>query len=146
MQFVKPKEVVLPLPSGETLIVKARLNTGEQRERFDRMVSTVNGRPVVDPMKVGHASVLAYLLDWTVTDEGRPVPIRGLSPDELTRVLNNLESEDYRTIIQAIDAHEKAQDALWEAQKKTTPTGAIASSATLPSPSAATGPITTSVN
>jgi hypothetical protein len=68
---------------------------------------------------MGRATVLAYLVDWTLTDEGEPVPIRGLSVDELGAVVDNLEGPDFREVREAIEAHERRESEAREAEKKT---------------------------
>lgn len=141
-RFVTPDTDVLTLANGDTLVVKRRLNTGELRRRFlamyDQERTNGDGRPRTDPIKTGICTIVAYLLDWSVTNHGRPVVIRDQSPDAVTAALEQLEYDDYREILTAIEAHERRQDELRAAEKKTQDTG-NESPATLPSPFAVVG-------
>ena len=141
-RFVHPASVVLQISQGDSLTVKARLNTGEQRAMFARMYRTPeNGSPTahLDPMAVSMARVTAYLLDWTFTnDQGHLVEIRDRPVAEVEDALNALDPDDFVEIRQAIDAHIARLEAARAAEKKTQP-GAPASSAIGTSPDAVTG-------
>ena len=133
-RFARPEVTVLTLANGDTLTVKRRLTAGEQRAMFARMYRTVDGVTKVDGLEVDRATVVGYLLDWSLTDdEGQPVPIRGLPPDELAIVVDGLTPEDFKEISAAIDAHSEAMSAVRQAEKKT-PLGDTASPSTSPSP------------
>ena len=140
-RFVRPETVVLALAGGETLVVKRRLNTGEERALAAAMMrAPTNGddRPRVDPLKVGVETVLAYLLDWTLTDDGRPVPIREQPPENVRALLDALDYESFREIRAAIERHVTREAEARAEEKKSQATGS-ASSATSPSPSVAAG-------
>jgi hypothetical protein len=108
-RFVRPETVTLTISDGDTLTVKRRLNSGEERALFARMYTAgVNGQLKVNPFQTGIAIVTAYLLDWSLTDDGKRVPIAELSVDELTRVLDGLDPTTYGEIRQAIEAHDNA--------------------------------------
>jgi len=142
-RFVRPVVDVLRLANGDTVTVRRRLNTGEERAMYRRM-STVNGDGglTIDDLAVGPAKVTAYLLDWTLTDDdGQPVMIRDLSLEELARVVDNLDPDDFREIRDAIDGHIDRQAAA-RAEEKKVRSGETPSSVTLPSPVAAAGPST----
>lgn len=139
--FVRPDSVVLALAGGATIIVKRRLNTGEQHALAAAMMrapTTPDERPRVDPLKVGLETTLAYLLDWTLTDDGRPVPIREQAPEAVRAALNALEYDVYQEIRAAIDAHVLRQDLARAEEKKSQDTGSP-SSASSPSPSDVVG-------
>jgi hypothetical protein len=124
-RFQRPDTATLTLANGDTLIVRRRLNSGEQRAAFGRLYSAgVDGALRVDPLQVDMATVTAYLLDWHLKDDD--VPIRGLSMEDLTATLNNLTPEDFIEIKQAIEAHEMAMNIERE-EKKMLPAGANAS-------------------
>ena len=126
-RFVKQTEIRLPLSDGDYLIVKERLNMGEDRDRTGAMVS-VNpyGRREVDPLKYPLATVQAYLVDWSLTDdEGRIMPIRHAPPEEVAAILTTLDPDDFQEILAAIEAHETRVTAAREEKKRTT--GATAS-------------------
>jgi len=129
-RFVKPETAVLTLDDGEKLIVRRRLNIGQHTQRMARMYAAGVEDPsklTVKLLEVGRATVLAYLLDWTLTDDdGAPVVIRGLSPEDLTIVLDTLSADAFGEIRKAIDGHEARDAAARDAEKKTIPTGVSA--------------------
>jgi hypothetical protein len=138
-RFARPDVTVLKLANGDTLTVKRRLTAGEQRAMFARMYHSVNGSLKVNTLQVGAATCLAYLLDWTLTDDdGQLVEIRGMAPDDLAVVLDSLTPEDFKEISQAIDAHSTAMEDARDQEKKTAP-GAAASSSISDSPVSSAG-------
>lgn len=145
-RFNRPATTKLALSNDDWLLVKKKLSYGEQRQAFGRRYITgVDGRVRIDPVNVGMVTVTAYLLDWSLTRDGEPVPIRGISLDELTMILDNLEPEAFAEIRDAIERHEIAMAAeAEEAKKKTagTPTSAPISR----SPSAVAGGLSGSAN
>lgn len=130
-RFVKPETVTLTLENGDRLIVKKELTCGEQRAANARIyVMGDDGRRRVDPLLIGLGTVIAYLVDWTFTDDaGQIVPIRGLSFDDLIPILDGLDPESFAEMRAAIEAHEIAMIAARE-EKKRIPTGASAPGAT----------------
>jgi hypothetical protein len=134
-RFVKGKTTVLTLANGDTLIVKERLNQGEERESISR----VRG----DRTRSALCIVVAYLLDWTLKDE-QP-PIFGLSDDDKEKVIDNLDPDDFDEIKAEIFEHErKVQTARDEAKKIRD--GVIESSAISSSPGTMAGPTTPSTS
>jgi hypothetical protein len=119
-RFVRPDTAVLTISRGDTLIVKRRLNAGEQRARFARMsLSGVDGSLNVNRLQVGLATITAYLLDWSLTDDSqRPVVIRDLSEPDLAAKLDALDPESFSEIREAIEAHEAAMEAERAVEKK----------------------------
>lgn len=146
-RFVQPETTWLTLSNGDRLLVKKRLNAGEQRAAHARMyVAGINGETRVNPLQVGLAMTTAYLLDWTLTDnEGKAVEIRGMSPEDIGRVLDSLSPEDFGEINDAVAKHEQAMQAEREAQKKTL-SSVSGSSVTGPSLDASGSLSTQSVN
>ena len=144
--FITPETDRLDLSDGQWILVKRRLNRGELREAYARMyLAGADGSLKVNPLATGVAMVTAYLLDWSLTDDaGKPVAIRGLSPDNLTSILDCLDPERFGEISAAIDAHIDAVDAA-RAQEKKLRNG-DAGATTSPSPSGVAGRLTTSVN
>jgi len=134
-RFTPADVTVLKLANGDTLTVKRRLTAGEQRAMFARMyVRNGEGRVTVDDSDIGLAMMLAYLVDWSLTDDhDQPVPIRGLPPDELAVLLDSLTPEDFQEMSAAIGAHGAAMEAFRRDEKKT-PAGDTASPQTSPSP------------
>lgn len=126
-RFVRPDTRILTLADGDRLIVKQQLNAGEQRAAFNRLYTQgPDGKLRVDPMATGLNLILAYLIDWTVSDDDGPVPIRGLEGEELTAILNRLDPASFTEIKEAIERHEMAV-AAERAEKKTTATSETAS-------------------
>jgi hypothetical protein len=119
-RFVRPETVNLTLEGGDRLTVRKRLSAGQQRARLATCYITgPDGQARPDVFAMGRATILAFLVDWTVTDEGEPVPIRGLSIDELGAVIDNLEGPDFREVREAIEAHERRENEARELEKKT---------------------------
>lgn len=132
--FVRPEVVRLPLSRGRWIDVKKRLNAGESRKMFARVVKemTAGAKAVLDPEKVGLTQLQSYILGWSFTDdEGHPVPFT-------VDALDNLDPDLYSEMIKAIEQHEEKQTAERE-KEKNGQSGVTASSATLSSPSVATG-------
>jgi hypothetical protein len=131
-----PETEKLELKNGDWLLVKKRLNTGEQRAIFERMVKHMSpGEKVeLDPKQVGHSQAVEYLIDWgTFVDAAnKPLVIRGKSADEISAILNSLDPEDYIEIRDAIEAHVDLMDKARLAEKNDL-AGGSASPATLPS-------------
>lgn len=118
----------MPLSGGETITIRKRLTAGEARERVERWTKVVTdpqtGVTILEqiPTRRRLATVTAYLLDWTLTDDaGRLVDLRAAATiAELETILeNNLEPEAFHEIGETIEAHEVAMIAEREAQKKT---------------------------
>jgi hypothetical protein len=128
-RIVRPDLVVLPLSAGDTITVKKRLSSGEERKMIRRGISyTAEGVRSFDPIDGGVSKILAYLVDWTFHGlDGTLVPIRDQPPSVV-------EAE----VLRAIEAHEATMTAEREAEKKTQ-SGAPASSVISPSPAAAAG-------
>jgi hypothetical protein len=96
------------------------------------MYARQNGETVVLPSS-SDALIVAYLVDWSAKDEqGRPVPLRGLSPSEVQDRLDALEHDAVLELRAAITEHEQAMRDEVQAQKKMAG-GATASVPTLPS-------------
>lgn len=116
-RFVRPETVRLDISNGDWLLVKKRLNAGEQRQVYARLMKPVTGTLAggasqtfeLDPVKATLSNILGYLLDWSLTDdEGKPVVIRGKSETEIIAALDALEGESFAEIQRAIADHETA--------------------------------------
>lgn len=119
-RFVRPETRVLKISHGDTLTVRRRLNRGEEAAMFARMyVAVEGGGSRVNRLQIGLATVVAYLLDWSLVDgEERKVEIDGKSADELEAILNALDPADFAEIRDAIDAHVAEMDAERSAGKQ----------------------------
>jgi hypothetical protein len=139
-RFVTPETVTLHLSDGDTITIRRRLNTGEQRAMFAHWsVPGADGKPTVNWLAVGPATVGAYLLDWSVTDpSGAPVVIKGQPYDVIVAAFDHLEPEDSTEIRAAIDAHIEAEAAA-RAEEKKTRNAAPSDGAISPSPFAVAG-------
>jgi hypothetical protein len=131
--FVQPERVRLDLGDGYWIDVKKELNVGELRSAGQAAAGAVNPegwfRPNLE--MAGLAQIVAYLIDWNLTDaQGKVPPIEGNDAAKLAaikampqRLLNLLDS--------AIEQHILATMETDEAQKKMT-TGAADSEVILP--------------
>ena len=146
-RFVRPDTTTLKISHGDTLTVKRRLNAGEQREVFAKMSRELDdGSLRSKPLEVGITLVIAYLVDWSLTDDdGTHVEIRGKSAVELRAVLDELEPDAFEEIRLAINAHVDAQATIRDAEKNGTG-GGSESPATSPSLVAVTGATSGSPN
>jgi hypothetical protein len=120
-RFVRPQTKTITLANGDQLIVRERLTAGEARAQFARMyVSNGDGGWHRNPTMLGLGPILAYLLDWTLTDDaGSRVEIRDLSPADLLQVIDSLDTESLNEIRTAIEAHEAAMTTERDQEKKT---------------------------
>lgn len=133
-RVVRPETTRLDISGGDWLIVKRRLNAGEQRRQFARMYRDHSGgRLTVDPLQTGMALVLAYLLDWSLVDEtGAVIDIRDSDDATKEAALDAIDYDSFVEIKDAVQAHDKANDAETDALKKMA-SGATSSASTLPS-------------
>jgi hypothetical protein len=139
-RLVRPELVVLPLSAGDTITVKQRLSSGEERAMIRRGLSySATGARTFDPINGGVAKILAYLVDWSFQGlDGARLVIHDQPASVVESALDLLEPESYSEILRAIEAHETAMAAARAAEKKTL-TGAPVSSATSPLPAAVAG-------
>lgn len=133
-RFVRPETLNLKLSDGDWLLVKRRLNSGEQRAAFARMyLAGIDGTLRVNPLQAGMARITAYLLDWSLTDDdGKPVVIREQPIDSVVAALDSLSPEDFAEVTGAIEKHEQAM-AAESAEKKRIRAGEPTSAPTSPS-------------
>lgn len=139
-RFITPEDKILPLSKGDTITVRKRLNYGEQRAMFARMYAVgVDGELKTNPMGIGLSTVLAYLIDWTFTDDhGKRVVIADQPIETVLSTLDALDPHSFAEIRHAIEQHEVAVEAERAAEKKG-PDGERSAPATSPSPFAAAG-------
>jgi hypothetical protein len=148
-RFVQGGTRQLELSEGDWIRVKRRLTAGESRAAMARMYTvTGDGSRVFNYEMVGLSTILAYLIEWNVTDaSGRIAPLTGPNGDDplvfAAATLDQLDPESYDEILQAVKQHERDMIAERVAEKKTR-RGALTSSATSSSPDTITGPTSTS--
>lgn len=147
-RVLPPAVTVLKISEGDTLTVRRRLNAGEQRAMFARRYRTnPDGTLTVDPLTIGISTILAYLVDWSLTDlQGNLIVINGQPDEVVMAALDSLDPDAYAEIRKAIEAHEDAMAAEREAAKKKTAPGTETPGAILPSPVVAAGVSSGSVN
>lgn len=145
-RFVEPETERLTISDGDFLDVKKRLNHGEHDDYLARLAPhQVPGEPVqMNTKNLRTSKVIAYLLGWSLTHKGKPIPYStDMSEQARVDAVNSLDRRSFKEIYDAIDKHEDKSDAE-DAAKNTTGGGANASKAISPSPSDAAGPMTTS--
>src|SRR5262245_35300192 len=85
-RVVVPDTVKVPISDGDWIILKTQLNAREYREMMARLVdvnvkldnpAALKDTAVkIDPLAAGESSVLAYLVEWSLTDpQGLPIPL-----------------------------------------------------------------------
>lgn len=146
-RFVRPDTKTLSISGGDTLTVKKRLNHGETTAAYERMSRvTPNGSLKVDPLKMGSANILAYLVDWSLKDDdGQLVEIKGAPVDVVSDALDSLDEPSFQEIKAAVEAHAIAMEGERVAEKNGQD-GAIVDAAISPLPSGVTGASSGSVN
>jgi hypothetical protein len=139
-RMVRPETTTLQISGGDWLLVKKRLNNGEQRAMFARMyLEGSDGALHVNPLQTGISKVLAYLVDWSLTDlQGKQIVILNQSIDAVICGLDAIDPDSFAEIKTAIETHEAAMRAERE-QEKNAQAGETTSAATSPSLSAAGG-------
>lgn len=152
-RVVRPSQKTLQLSQGDWIAVRTKLSTGERHDSYEHMylrnpdgsyVTTGEGRLVVGPANSQVATILAYLLDWSLTaPDGEPLVIRGQSLDVVKSMLRSIDEDSFNEIRDAINVHEQAVT-IERAAQKNVRGGAKESAAISPSPSAAAGPSTKS--
>ena len=108
-RVTRPETHTLTLGSGETLLVKKRLNAGERREMMAEWRDPVTNR--MDGLRTGRATALAYLLDWDLKDDisGEALSMKDaktgarLSNPEISSIMDSLDSDDAKEIERLID-------------------------------------------
>jgi hypothetical protein len=127
-----PEEVRIELPTdGDWILVKKYLTWGEARDSEVRLfkAGVKPGELRVDPAQIGATLVVAYLLDWSLTDaDGNPILVRRKGEEAILAALRALDQDKGNEIIAAVTKHDAAMTAAIEAEKKD-PAGATASSA-----------------
>lgn len=92
---------------GEWVDVKAELNAGETRRIYTDLVKDFHAgeRATLDPRQVGLTKMLNYIVAWSFTDAmGHAVPFSATA-------LENLDTDTYAEVSEAIDAHDTAVEA-----------------------------------
>src|SRR3954464_12266481 len=107
--FVRPEPIRLSLSGGHYIDIKKRLNHGEREDMYARIAPyVVPGEPAhMNRREVRTAKVLTYLVGWSLTDEGMPVPMSAvLSEADRLDTIRSLDPDRFDEIHGAIEAHE----------------------------------------
>jgi hypothetical protein len=135
MQWYRvPEDHRIELPGNQWLLVKKHLTAGEERDIMAHMMKRfLAGQPAeLDPHQVQIAQCVVYLIDWSIPDAaGKPVVIRDQPYDVVAAALNNMQSDAFAIIREAIEAHAAAMLAERDYEKKVQP------GAPVPSPTSA---------
>lgn len=116
VRYRLPETTKLEISNGDWLLVKKRLTAGEYQRHLQLYLTTEHK---VDGTLVGFSRVASYLLDWSFQSaDGKPVAINGLDPKDIMTHLQDLPVEDFKEVLNAIDAHIEREDAAREAEKK----------------------------
>lgn len=145
-RFVRPETLRIPISDGDWIVVKKRLTAGETRGIYKRMLVLADGAhvPHMDPVQTGLSKIVAYLVDWSLTDEGgKVVPIVDQPEAAVTSALNALDPDSFTEILAAVEKHEDTMEQE-RAAEKNSKGGGSKSSVTLPSVATSTGAIATS--
>ena len=135
IRYENPEVIRLEISRGDWLLVKKRLTAGESRRMFARML---NGNSI-EPVNVGLSKMVTYLIDWSIQGlDGKIVPIVDKDDAAKSAAFDNLPEDDFREILQAIEAHEARVEAERDAIKNS-PDGATTSSPISPSADTSTG-------
>jgi hypothetical protein len=104
--FVEPAVVRVALAEGEWLDLKRELTVGESMAVQQRLIKTVrtDGRVEPDLKEVWKANICAYIVGWSLTRNGSPVPFSFDAVD-------NLSKSAWERISQVVTAHIEAGDA-----------------------------------
>lgn len=140
-RIVEPETERLLISDGDFIDVKKVLNHGESDDYFARISPyQTPGEPLrMETRQIRTSKVLTYLLGWSLTHKGRPIPY-DIDMPEGARIstLNSLDKATFTEIFKAIDTHETKMDAI-EAARKNGQGRGNESSAISPSPAPAAG-------
>lgn len=109
--FVAPETARIDLPGGEWIEVKKQLTKGERDKVNAMLIKEVrsDGRMTPDFEMMSKAEALAYLVDWSLKDGDRKIPIE-TDADKLSAI-NSMSVEGFDLISEAIAAHVKGMEA-----------------------------------
>ena len=129
MFFAKPETCKLDLPARNWVLVKKRLTAGEQRDMLSHMMKESGA---IDSVQVGVCKLVAYILDWSITDANdQPIVIFDQGDNALRDALNKMTTDGFSILMQAVDEHMAAVEREDEEEKKRILAGGNGSSPTL---------------
>lgn len=113
--FVNPEAHRLTLHDGQFVDIRKRLNHGESEDLNARIWPSGG----IDRRMVRTARIFAYLLNWSLTKDGVPVPYSPDLPEqERLDTIRALSQERAVEIFDVIEAHEEAMEKERAAKKK----------------------------
>jgi hypothetical protein len=139
-RVIAPATVKLELSGGDWILIKKRLNHGEQTDMFARIyVAGIDGQMRANPLNVGLVQATAYLLDWNLLGlDEKPLLIRDQPIAVVESILRSFGPEQFAEIRDAIQKHIALMDEE-HAAAKNLQDGATESPAISPSPSITAG-------
>lgn len=140
-RIVEPQTVRLQISDGDYIDVKKQLNHGEHDDYWARIApfQTVGEPMRMETRQVRTGKVLAYLLTWSLTHKGVPIPMSPDMPDSARlSTINSLDQDTFIELYLAVDAHEDRVNAERDARKNAQ-SGGNGLSTTSPSPASSTG-------
>jgi hypothetical protein len=113
-RVVRPAVVRLALSDGDYLDVKRELTAGEYHHLLASVAppQDIGRLPQLQPLNFGMARVIAFVVGWSFTGlDDHPLPYSLELPEaDRLATLRSLDSDTFREIITALDAHEEQQD------------------------------------
>jgi len=111
IRYRQPEHVRIALTQDDWILVKKHLTAGETRKVFRRMIRKGATGDEIDSLQVGLSKMVVYVLDWSFQDAtGQPVVLREQSDDDKADAFENLPTEAFAEILQAVEAHEQAME------------------------------------
>jgi hypothetical protein len=146
-QTLRPETTRLENSTGDWIVVKRRLNAGERQDQFAMLTADSRIDDLrVNRRKVGLSKMVAYLVDWSVTDpDGKKIKILYQSQDAIEQALRGLPTEVFTEILEMVEKHDEQAD-LSREKEKNAQAGENGSSSDSPSPGSLDGTTTGSVN
>lgn len=141
--FVTPEPIRVSLSGGKYIDIQKRLSHGQTEDMYARMSPHAIS---LERREVRTAKILAYLLGWSLTMDGIPVPYHPQLPEsERNDLIRNLDPDLAIEIYEAIQTHELALDKARTEEKKRQ-AGSSGAGVTSPLPPTVTGALAGSVN
>jgi hypothetical protein len=147
-RIVEPESVRLPISDGDYIDVKKQLNHGEHDDYWARVApfQTVGEPMRMETRQVRTGKLLVYLLGWSLTHKGAPIPMSPEMPESARlATINSLDQDTFIELYLAVDAHEDRVQAERTARKNAQ-SGSGGSSTISPSPASSTGDLSGSEN
>jgi hypothetical protein len=128
---IKPQTTTLALSDGDSILIKARLTAGEERDitglSIKGYTQGADGRTRIepDPTRLMFVTAAIYLVGWSlIGQDGQPIfwPAQK-TIDERIAVLRQLDVETLKEIEEALTKYREAQAAVLEGNAKSDGSG-----------------------